>query len=126
MTRAETLTVAGPVGPLETRLEFPDDSPAVPRVFGVACHPHPLFDGTMDNKVTHVLARSMMECGAPAFRFNFRGVGASAGTFDNGRGEADDLAAVVAEGRRRFPGRGIVVRRILVRRLRGVARREGL
>ena len=45
----------------------------------------------------------MMECGAPAFRFNFRGVGASAGTFDNGRGEADDLAAVVAEGRRRFP-----------------------
>jgi alpha/beta superfamily hydrolase len=58
----------------------------------------------MNNKVTHVLARSMMECGAPAFRFNFRGVGASAGTFDNGRGEADDLAAVVAEGRRRFPG----------------------
>ena len=45
----------------------------------------------------------MTECGAPAFRFNFRGVGTSAGTFDNGRGEADDLAAVVAEGRRRFP-----------------------
>ena len=59
----------------------------------------------MDNKVTHVLARAMMECGAPAFRFNFRGVGASGGAFDNGRGEADDLAAVVAEGRRRFPAR---------------------
>jgi len=58
----------------------------------------------MDNKVTHVIARSMMECGAPAFRFNFRGVGTSGGAFDNGRGEADDLAAVVAEGRRRFPG----------------------
>ena len=57
----------------------------------------------MDNKVTHVIARAMIECGAPAFRFNFRGVGASGGAFDNGRGEADDLAAVVAEGRRRFP-----------------------
>ena len=102
MTRAEVLTVTGPAGPLEAKLEFPDVE-AEPRVFGVACHPHPLFGGTMDNKVTHVIARSMTECGAPAFRFNFRGVGTSAGTFDNGRGEADDLAAVVAEGRRRFP-----------------------
>jgi alpha/beta superfamily hydrolase len=50
-----------------------------------------------------VLARAMIECGAPAFRFNFRGVGASGGVFDNGRGEVDDLAAVVAEGRRRYP-----------------------
>ena len=104
MTRAETLSIEGPAGPIEARLEFADDSQAAPRVFGVACHPHPLFDGSMNNKVTHVLARAMMESGAPAFRFNFRGVGASAGTFDNGRGETDDLAAVVAEGRRRFPG----------------------
>jgi len=103
VTRAEVLSIAGPAGPLEARLEFPE-SPDAPAVFGVACHPHPLYGGTMDNKVTHVIARSMVECGAPAFRFNFRGVGASAGTFDNGRGEADDLAAVVAEGRRRFPG----------------------
>ncbi|HUR57756.1 MAG TPA: hypothetical protein VM029_08600, partial [Opitutaceae bacterium] len=58
---------------------------------------------TMDNKVAHTLARAMIECGAPAFRFNFRSVGASGGKFDNGRGEADDLSAVVAEGRRRFP-----------------------
>lgn len=101
--RAEVLTLAGPAGPLETKLEFPDGDEASARVFGVACHPHPLFGGAMDNKVTHVLARSMVECGAPAFRFNFRGVGASGGSFDNGRGEVDDLAAVVAEGRRRFP-----------------------
>jgi uncharacterized protein len=101
VTRAEVLTVAGPAGPLETRLEFPGGD--APRVFGVACHPHSLYGGTMDNKVTHVLARAMNECGAPVFRFNFRGVGASGGQFDNGRGEADDLAAVVAEGRRRFP-----------------------
>ena len=107
MTRAEVLSLAGPVGQLEITLEFPDDATDAPRVFGVACHPHPLYGGTMDNKVTHVLARSMNECGAPCFRFNFRGVGASAGAFDNGRGEADDLAAVVAEGRRRFPGAGL-------------------
>ncbi len=104
MTRAETFALAGPAGQLETKLEFPDDAAESPRVFGVACHPHPLYGGTMDNKVTHVLARSMNECGAPCFRFNFRGVGASAGAFDHGRGEAEDLAAVVAEGRRRFPG----------------------
>ena len=104
MTRAETFALAGPAGQLETRLEFPDDAVEAPRVFGVSCHPHPLYGGTMDNKVTHVLARAMNECGAPCFRFNFRGVGASAGVFDNGRGEADDLAAVIAEGRRRFPG----------------------
>jgi len=104
VTRAETLSIAGPAGPLEARLVFPEDVDAEPRVFGVACHPHPLYGGTMDNKVTHVLARSMTECGAPAFRFNFRGTGASGGAFDNGRGETDDLAAVVAEGRRRFPG----------------------
>jgi uncharacterized protein len=102
VTRAEVLTVAGPVGPLETRLEFPGGE--APRVFGVACHPHSLYGGTMDNKVTHVLARAMNECGAPVFRFNFRGVGASGGQFDNGHGESDDLAAVVEEGRRRFPG----------------------
>jgi alpha/beta superfamily hydrolase len=104
VTRAETLTVAGPVGPLEARLEFPEGEVGTPRVFGVACHPHPLYGGTMDNKVTHVIARAMTECGAPAYRFNFRGAGTSAGKFDDGRGETEDLAAVVAEGRQRFPG----------------------
>jgi uncharacterized protein len=103
VTRREVLTIAGPSGPLEARLEIPD-SARQPAVFGVACHPHSLKGGTMDNKVTHTLARAMVECGAPALRFNFRGVGASGGAFDSGRGEADDLAAVVEEGRRRFPG----------------------
>ena len=104
--RREVLTLAGPAGQIEARLEFPDapDGAEAPRVFGVACHPHSLKGGTMDNKVTHTLARAMVECGAPAFRFNFRGVGASGGVFDRGQGEADDLAAVVEEGRRRFPG----------------------
>ena len=102
MIRAEVLRIAGPAGPLETRLET-SDGMEDPNVFGVACHPHSLKGGTMDNKVAHTLARAMVECGAPAFRFNFRGVGASGGSFDHGRGEADDLAAVIAAGRRRFP-----------------------
>lgn len=102
MTRREVLTLAGPAGQLEARLEFPDGV-ETSAVFGVSCHPHSLKGGTMDNKVTHTLARAIVEAGAPAFRFNFRGVGASGGTFDQGRGETDDLAAVVAEGRRRFP-----------------------
>jgi uncharacterized protein len=100
--RAEVLTVTGPSGPLETRLEY-QEGQQHPAVFGVVCHPHSLKGGTMDNKVAHTLARAMVECGAPTFRFNFRGVGASGGAFDHGRGEADDLAAVVEEGRRRFP-----------------------
>lgn len=100
--RAEILTLAGPAGALETKLEY-EEAEAAPAAFGVVCHPHPLFGGTMDNKVTHVLARAMIERGAPVFRFNFRGVGASGGAFDNGRGEVDDLVAVVAEGRRRYP-----------------------
>ena len=104
MIRAEILSLAGAAGAIETKLEIDDESIRTPALFGVACHPHPLFGGTMENKVTHVLARTMIECGAPTFRFNFRGVGASAGKFDKGRGEADDLIAVVEEGRRRFPG----------------------
>jgi alpha/beta superfamily hydrolase len=100
--RTEVLTLAGPAGALETRLEY-EESAETAAVFGVVCHPHSQFGGTMDNKVTHVIARAMIECGAPTFRFNFRGVGASGGAFDNGRGETDDLAAVVAEGRRRYP-----------------------
>jgi len=103
VTHAEVFTVAGPAGALETKLEFPDATEQA-AVFGVICHPHPLYGGTMDNKVTHVIARAMNECGAPTLRFNFRGVGASAGSFDNGQGETADLGAVVAEGRRRFPG----------------------
>jgi alpha/beta superfamily hydrolase len=104
VTRAEVFALAGVAGAIETKLEVDDEATGPVTVFGVACHPHPLFGGTMDNKVTHVIARTMLERGAPTFRFNFRGVGASAGKFDNGQGETDDLAAVVEEGRRRFPG----------------------
>jgi alpha/beta superfamily hydrolase len=58
----------------------------------------------MDNKVVHTLARAYEECGAPALRFNFRGVGTSAGTYDEGAGETEDTLAVIEYGQRRWPG----------------------
>ena len=74
------------------------DEPApgeVSRGVAVIAHPHPLFKGTMDNKVVQTLARAFVQCGWSAVRFNFRGVGASAGVHDEGRGETDDLLALV-------------------------------
>lgn len=84
----------------------PDGTPAaaVPGAFGVVCHPHPLYGGTLDNKVVYTLARAFEECGAPVLRFNFRGVGSSAGSYDEGRGETEDALAVIAYGRERWPG----------------------
>jgi hypothetical protein len=95
------LSVAGPAGALETLIETRSDTPAA---FGVICHPHPLFGGTLNNKVVHTLARSFQELGAATLRFNFRGVGASAGSFADGIGETEDALAVIAEGTRRWPG----------------------
>jgi alpha/beta superfamily hydrolase len=85
-------SLQGPAGLIETAL----DLPAVPSKGAVViAHPHPLFGGTMDNKVVQTLARAFTQCGWTAVRFNFRGVGASAGTHDKGLGELDDLLAVV-------------------------------
>ena len=83
----------GPAGRLEVRLTLP---PTVrPGQVAVVCHPHPLFGGTMDNKVVTTTVRAYKELGLPVVSFNFRGVGASAGIHDHGRGEVDDLLAVV-------------------------------
>jgi alpha/beta superfamily hydrolase len=91
-------TAHGPAGIVEV---VRDDPQAVPgqaiRGVAVIAHPHPLFGGTMDNKVVHTLARAFVQCGWSAVRFNFRGVGASQGDHDDGRGEMDDMLAVVAQ-----------------------------
>jgi len=101
---AEQLQLAGPAGELELLVETPaDGAAAAPPAFGVVCHPHPLYGGTLDNKVVWTLARACVELGAPALRFNFRGVGASAGGYDAGGGETADALAVIAYGRERFP-----------------------
>ncbi len=84
--------VAGPAG----RIECAVDAPAqAPRGVALVAHPHPLYGGSLDNKVAQTLARALAELGYVAWRPNFRGVGASEGRHDEGRGEIDDLAAVL-------------------------------
>jgi uncharacterized protein len=101
-TRAERLSIDGPSGALEVLREEPVEQARIAR-FGVVCHPHPLYGGTLDNKVAHTLAHAVLELGIAALRFNFRGVGASDGHFDDGRGEVDDALAVLEWGSARWP-----------------------
>src|SRR2546429_3762814 len=86
--------VAGPAGRIECAVDSPEGSP---RGYAVIAHPHPLFGGTLDNKVVQTLARAFVALGYEAWRPNFRGVGQSEGQHDEGRGEVDDLAAVLAQ-----------------------------
>lgn len=107
--RAERLLIAGPAGELQAVVEAPmgqgpPTAAASPAAFAVVCHPHPLYGGTLDNKVVYTLARAFLACGAPVVRFNFRGVGASAGHYDEGRGETADAIAAIDYGRARWPG----------------------
>jgi alpha/beta superfamily hydrolase len=92
----------GPAGDLEGVVENTDA--ALTDAVAVICHPHPLYHGTMNNKVVHTLARAVAGLGRPAVRFNFRGVGASTGEYGEGRGEIQDLLAVAAWARERWPG----------------------
>ena len=100
------LSLDGPAGKLESLLE---DAGAPGGFFAVVCHPHPLFGGTMDNKVVSTLAKAMRDLGIPSLRFNFRGVGASAGVFDEGRGETEDAQAIATWGAERWPGRQLIL-----------------
>jgi len=92
--------IAGPVGSLEAIV---DTSRGPVESIAIVCHPHPLHQGTMHNKVAHTLARYFVRRGALAVRFNFRGVGASSGVYGGGDGEADDAAAVIDWARARCP-----------------------
>jgi alpha/beta superfamily hydrolase len=92
--------IPGPVGVLEGAI----DGSAAATAVAVLCHPHPLQQGTMHNKVVTTLARAFVGLGATAVRFNFRGVGASAGSHADGLGERDDALAAVAWARARWPG----------------------
>ena len=102
------LTLHGPAGAIEARVDSPDAGAfAAPLGTVVIAHPHPLFGGTMDNKVVQTLARAYLQCGWRAVRFNFRGVGGSAGTHDEGRGETDDVLAVI--GQAAAPGDALAI-----------------
>ena len=89
----ETLSLQGEAGAIEALRD------AAPEARGVVviAHPHPLFGGSMHNKVVQTLARAFVQCGYTAVRFNFRGVGASAGVHDDGRGECIDMLAIVRQ-----------------------------
>ena len=93
--------IAGPSGPLEARLDLPSGEV---RAVAVCGHPHPLHGGTMHTKALYQAAKGLTRVGVAALRFNFRGVGASAGTFDAGPGEKDDFRAAVTFAASRFPG----------------------
>src|SRR3954469_8804317 len=86
--------VAGPAGRIECAVDRPE---AAPRGVTLIAHPHPLYGGTLDNKVVQTLARAFLELGYETWRPNFRGVGKSEGRHDNGRGEVDDLASVLQQ-----------------------------
>ncbi len=103
-SRTERRSVAGPVGDLVCAIDHPDGPPVG---LAVVCHPHPQHGGTMDNKVAATLARAFVQCGWRAARFNFRGVGGSAGAWDDGRGEIDDALAVAAALRE--PGQALAL-----------------
>ena len=94
--QTQSLTIAGPAGAIEALLDVPErDLFDAPHGTAVIAHPHPQFGGTMTNKVVQTIARAFVQCGWRAVRFNFRGVGASAGQYDDGRGEAEDMRAVI-------------------------------
>lgn len=89
------LLLPGPTGQLEVMTSSPE-TPRSPPAIAVICHPHPLFGGTMHNKVIYTLARCFNSMGLASVRFNFRGVGLSQGGYDHGIGETDDLLAILA------------------------------
>lgn len=89
----KTFFLTGAAGALECSLDLPA---TVPRGIALVAHPHPLYGGTKDNKVAQTLARAFITLGYVAVRMNFRGVGQSAGVYDTGRGETDDMALLYA------------------------------
>ncbi len=99
--QTQRFTLQGAAGALECALDLPA---AAPRGIALVAHPHPLFGGTMDNKVTQTLARAFVALGYATARMNFRGVGASAGAHDEGRGETEDMALLLAHMQQQYPG----------------------
>jgi hypothetical protein len=90
--------IAGPAGRIECAVDRPATTPLG---LAVVCHPHPQGGGTLDNKVAQTISRACIDVGWASVRFNFRGVGASEGEWDEGVGEVEDALAVIAEWRRR-------------------------
>jgi uncharacterized protein len=99
--QTQRFSLTGAAGLLECALDLPDTPP---RGIALVAHPHPLYGGTMDNKVAQTLARAFVALGYATARMNFRGVGQSQGEHDAGNGETDDMALLLAHMVERFPG----------------------
>ncbi|TQV89801.1 alpha/beta hydrolase [Aliikangiella coralliicola] len=119
---SQDVQISGPAGKIQAILDLPKGSSLTGGASGdssvsdcdasfisVNCHPHSLHGGTMTNKVVHTVSRSIAGLGIPSLRFNFRGVGASEGSYDEGRGEQLDLLAVVDWMKSRYPGKQLIV-----------------
>lgn len=98
---SEKFTLQGSVGLMEGLLDLPAGAP---RGIALVAHPHPLYGGTMENKVAQTLARTFVALGYVAARINFRGVGASEGVHDHGQGETDDMALLYRHMTEQYPG----------------------
>lgn len=98
---SEAFSFTGHAGNVEGLLDHPEGAP---RGLALIAHPHPLYGGTMDNKVAVTLARTFVGLGYIAVRMNFRGVGASEGVHDHGMGETDDMALLLARMQKQYPG----------------------
>lgn len=98
----ERILIPGPAGALEALLDW-EASAAAPPLAALVCHPHPIYGGTMHNKVVYCAAKAAVEAGLPALRFNFRGVGESEGEYAQGIGERDDARAALDFLETRFP-----------------------
>ncbi len=94
-TKEQYLFIDGPAGKLEAIINADPNKDLDYTKFAIICHPHPQFSGTMHNKVVHTAARACKEVNIPSIRFNYRGVERSEGQYDNGRGEVDDLRAII-------------------------------
>jgi len=101
-SQAGEVLLSGPAGVLEALVDLPEPADALPAT-ALICHPHPMHGGSMHNKVVTMIERSLRELGLRTVRFNFRGVGASTGTYDDGRGETLDLLAVAEWVREQRP-----------------------
>lgn len=99
--KIERITIPGPAGKLESLLEY--DANAEAQLTSLVCHPHPLYGGTMHNKVVYRAAKAALSHGFPTLRFNFRGVGESEGTFADSIGEREDVRAALDYLEERFP-----------------------
>ena len=91
----------GHAGKMECMLDLPEEAP---RGIALVAHPHPLYGGTMENKVTQTLARTFVTLGYATARFNFRGVGESEGEHDRGHGEVDDMQVMLDHMQEQYPG----------------------